>query len=271
MDVITELAILALAAFVGFEVISKVPNTLHTPLMSGTNAIHGIVLMGGLLVLSSAAGALNKLLLVIAITFGTIYIVAFTLFIVGLRGLAGPRTAPLGNRLAAVGMFIALVATLLIEHVIKSGSDVALMALGIGIGTTVGIPAARGVKMTAMPQMVALFNGVGGGAVALIAWVEYRRRFPEGGQLWNLKAEIPSLFAAIVGSISFWGSNIAFGKLQEILPGRPIQLPGQRVVNALLGVVAITSAVVLASGVHSQALFIGGILVAAAILGNMVV
>jgi H+-translocating NAD(P) transhydrogenase subunit alpha len=75
MDIMTDIAILVLAAFVGFEVISKVPNTLHTPLMSGTNAIHGIVLLGGLLILSSASGALNKVLLVIAITFGTINIV----------------------------------------------------------------------------------------------------------------------------------------------------------------------------------------------------
>ncbi len=200
-----------------------------------------------------------------------LYIVAFVLFILGLRGLAGPRTAPFGNRLAAVGMFIALVATLLIEHVIKGGGDVALMAVGIGIGTAIGIPAARSVRMTAMPQMVALFNGVGGGAVALIAWVEYRRRFPDNGELWSIKAEIPSLFAAIIGSISFWGSNIAFGKLQEILPGRPIQLPGQRVINMLLALVAVVSAVILATGTHSQALFIGGILVAAALLGNMVV
>ena len=75
MDIMTDIAILVLAAFVGFEVISKVPNTLHTPLMSGTNAIHGIVLLGGLLVLSSATGALNKVLLVIAIAFGTINVV----------------------------------------------------------------------------------------------------------------------------------------------------------------------------------------------------
>ncbi|MEA2399355.1 MAG: H+-translocating transhydrogenase subunit beta [Thermoleophilaceae bacterium] len=200
-----------------------------------------------------------------------LYIVAFVLFILGLRGLAGPRTAPFGNRLAAVGMFIAIVATLLINGVIKDGSDVALMALGIGIGTAVGIPAARSVKMTAIPQMVALFNGVGGGAVALIAWVEYRRRFPEGGQLWTLKAEIPTLFAAIIGSVSFWGSNIAFGKLQEILPGRPIQVPGQRVLNAALGLVAVGSGVVLAAGTHSEPLFVLGILVASAILGNMLV
>jgi H+-translocating NAD(P) transhydrogenase subunit beta len=200
-----------------------------------------------------------------------LYIVAFTLFIVGLRGLAGPRTAIRGNRIAAVGMLIAVVATLLIEGVITDTGDVLLMIVGVGIGTAIGIPAARGVKMTAMPQMVALFNGVGGGAVALIAWVEYRRRFPEGGELWDPKSQIPSLFAAIVGSVSFWGSNIAFAKLQEILPGRPIQLPGQRVINALLALIAVTTAVVLAAGVHSQALFIVGILVVSAILGNMVV
>src|SRR3954454_16248650 len=75
MDIMTDIAILVLAAFVGFEVISKVPNTLHTPLMSGTNAIHGIVLLGGLLILASSAGALNKVLLVIAIAFGTINVV----------------------------------------------------------------------------------------------------------------------------------------------------------------------------------------------------
>ena|SRR5436309_6376482 len=75
MDILTSITILVLAAFVGFEVISKVPNTLHTPLMSGTNAIHGIVLLGGILVIASAAGALNKVLLFIAIVFGTINIV----------------------------------------------------------------------------------------------------------------------------------------------------------------------------------------------------
>src|ERR671938_405779 len=75
MDIMTDIAILVLAAFVGFEVISKVPNTLHTPLMSGTNAIHGIVLLGGVLIIASAAGAFNKVLLFIAIVFGTINIV----------------------------------------------------------------------------------------------------------------------------------------------------------------------------------------------------
>jgi NAD(P) transhydrogenase subunit beta len=200
-----------------------------------------------------------------------LYLVAVILFITGLRGLAGPKTAPTGNKIAAVGMLIALIATLLIPHVIRDGGDVALIAGGILLGTAVGIPAARNVKMTAMPQMVALFNGVGGGAVALIAWAEYRRRFPGSDGLWDQKAQIPTLFAAIIGSISFWGSNIAFGKLQEILPGRPIRLPGQQILNGVLALVAAGSAVALAAGVHSQALFILGILVTAAILGNLVV
>src|SRR4051794_40532590 len=139
-----------------------------------------------------------------------LYIVAFGLFIYGLMGLTGPRTAVRGNRIAAVGMAIAVIATFLVEGM----DEWALIFLGIVLGTAIGIPAARNVRMTAMPQMVALFNGVGGGAVALIAWVEFRST---GGFTDEaLYVAVFSLFAAIVGSISFWGSNIAFGKLQEI-------------------------------------------------------
>jgi H+-translocating NAD(P) transhydrogenase subunit beta len=200
-----------------------------------------------------------------------LYIVAIVCFILGLRGLAGPKTAVRGNWTAAVGMAIAFGATLLIPGVLTDGGDATLIFGGVLLGTIVGVPAARNVKMTAMPQMVALFNGVGGGAVALIAWTEYRRRFPHGDELWHQKEQIPALFAAIVGSISFWGSNIAFGKLQEIIPGRPIRLPGQQVINALLLLVAVGTAIVLAAGTHSEALFILGILVASALLGNLVV
>ncbi len=196
------------------------------------------------------------------------YIVAFSFFIYGMSGLTGPRTAVRGNKIAAVGMAIAIVATLLTPHVLSGSSTPWLIALGLVIGIAVGLPAARRVHMTAMPQMVALFNGVGGGAVAIIAWVEYRHAF---GGSFALRVEIPSLFAAIVGSISFWGSGIAFGKLQEILPGRPIKLPGQSFINLALLVICVGSAIVLAAGTHSQALFIIGILLAAAALGNMVV
>jgi NAD(P) transhydrogenase subunit beta len=196
------------------------------------------------------------------------YIVAFALFIYGMSGLTGPRTAVRGNLIAATGMAIAVIATLLTKHVWDGSSTPWLIVVGLLIGAAIGIPAARQVHMTAMPQMVALFNGVGGGAVAIIAWIEYRHHF---GGAYTLKSEIPSLFAAIVGSISFWGSNIAFGKLQGVIAGRPIKLPAQAVINGTLFVVAVASAIVLAAGTHSQALFILGILLAAALLGNMVV
>jgi NAD(P) transhydrogenase subunit beta len=199
-----------------------------------------------------------------------LYIVAFILLIYGMTGLTGPRTAVRGNQIAAVGMAVAVIATLLRNHQFDGSDTWWLIVIGLAIGIAIGVPAARNVRMTAMPQMVAIFNGVGGGAVALIAWVEYRHHF---GGAWALRSEIFELFGAIVGSISFWGSNIAFGKLQEILPGRPIKLPGrsQTALNLVLLVIAVASAVVLCAGTHSQALFILGILVAAAILGNMVV
>jgi NAD(P) transhydrogenase subunit beta len=196
------------------------------------------------------------------------YIVAFALFIYGMSGLTGPRTAVRGNKIAATGMVIAVVATLLTKHVWSGSSTPWLIVGGLLLGTVIGIPAARNVQMTAIPQMVALFNGVGGGAVALIAWIEYRHHFGGG---YPLKSEIPTLFAAIIGSVSFWGSNIAFGKLQAIVPSRPIKLPGQSLVNGGLFLVAVASAVILSAGTHSQALFVIGILVAAAALGNMVV
>ncbi len=194
-----------------------------------------------------------------------LYIVAFSLFIQGLRGLSGPRTAVLGNRIAAVGMAIAVIATLLQP----TEGNWGLIALGIALGTAVGVPAARNVKMTAMPQMVALFNGVGGGAVFLISWSEFR--LTHGYSNTPTYVAIFSLFAAIVGSVSFWGSNIAFGKLQEILPGRPITLgSAQQAVNLVLLVLAVAAGVYIASGDHSQGIFIG-LLVCAALLGNAVV
>ena len=139
--------------------------------------------------------------------------------------LRGPRTAVRGNQVAAVGMAIAVVATLIDQRI----DDWGLIAAGLVIGTAVGVPSARSVRMTAMPQMVALFNGVGGGAVALISIVEYREALEDGGVNPELEVLIPILFAAIIGSISFWGSIIAFLKLQESLKrALPDPAPGQR-------------------------------------------
>jgi NAD(P) transhydrogenase subunit beta len=192
------------------------------------------------------------------------YIVAFGLFIYGLSGLTGPRTAVRGNRIAAVGMAIAIVATLLYPGF----GNWALIIIGIDIGAAIGIPAARRVHMTAMPQMVALFNGVGGGAVALIAWVEFR--ISDGFQFEPTYVAVFSLFAAIIGSISFWGSNIAFGKLQGILPGKPITLPGQQFINAALLLIAVALGVAIVAGSSAEILIIG-LLLAAGALGNLIV
>jgi NAD(P) transhydrogenase subunit beta len=194
-----------------------------------------------------------------------LYIVAFALFIYGLSGLTGPRTAVRGNRIAAVGMAIAVIATLLD----RGEGNWALIVIGVALGTAVGVPAARRVHMTAMPQMVALFNGVGGGAVFLIAWAEFRNT--GGYRLEPTYVAVFSLFAAITGSVSFWGSNIAFGKLQEILPGRPITLGrAQQLVNGAIAAAAVACAVAIVAGSHSQLIFVL-MLVAAAVLGNLVV
>jgi NAD(P) transhydrogenase subunit beta len=194
-----------------------------------------------------------------------LYIIAFSLFIQGLRGLSGPTTAVRGNRIAAVGMAIAVIATLLNPLEGNWG----LIVLGVALGAAVGIPAARQVKMTAIPQMVALFNGVGGGAVFLISWSEFR--LTEGYAFTPTYIAIFSLFAAIVGSVSFWGSNIAFGKLQEIIPGRPISFgSAQQIVNLVLLVLAVAGAVDIIQGNHSEVVFIG-VLVCAALLGNALV
>jgi NAD(P) transhydrogenase subunit beta len=196
-----------------------------------------------------------------------LYIVAFSLFIIGLKKGTHPRSAKQGNMVAAAGMAVAVVTTLLLDGIGNWG----LIALGLGIGTAVGVIASTRVQMTEMPQMVALYNGVGGGAVALIAWSEIRHGISLGETI-PLDTLIPVLFAAVVGSVSFWGSNIAFAKLQDLIPTRPMSVPGQQVINALLLVLILAGCVDIAvnNGDPSQAIFIG-VLIAAALLGNFVV
>ncbi|MGL4306513.1 MAG: NAD(P)(+) transhydrogenase (Re/Si-specific) subunit beta [Mycobacteriaceae bacterium] len=147
-----------------------------------------------------------------------LYILAFGLFILGLSGLTGPKTAVRGNWIAATGMAIAVLATLIdIRHT----QNWILIIVGLVIGVIGGVPPARKVKMTAMPQLVALFNGVGGGTVALIAWSEFvdTAGFSafKHGESPTIHIVIGSLFAAVIGSVSFWGSLIAFLKLQELM------------------------------------------------------
>ncbi|HET9186115.1 MAG TPA: NAD(P)(+) transhydrogenase (Re/Si-specific) subunit beta, partial [Solirubrobacterales bacterium] len=193
-----------------------------------------------------------------------LYIVAFSLFILGIKQGTHPTTAKRGNLVAAGGMAVAVLTTLLLDGMGNWG----LVVLGLAIGTAVGVVASLRVQMTQMPQMVALYNGVGGGAVAFIAWSELRH----GLDGMELEVLIPTLFAAIVGSVSFWGSNIAFAKLQDLIPTRPLAVPGQQVINAVLlvGVVAAAVSIAINHDAPSQGLFIA-ILIAAAVLGNLVV
>jgi NAD(P) transhydrogenase subunit beta len=157
------------------------------------------------------------------------YLVAGVCLIVGIKRLSSPATARSGNVVAAVGMAIAIVFTLLSPEI----DSYWLIAAGVVVGTVIGVASARRVRMTAMPQMVALFNGVGGGAAALIAAAEFHRLAPLPGHV--LPEHMGAmLFSALIGSISFSGSLVAFAKLQELLPGRPIVFAGQQVVNAVL-------------------------------------
>jgi NAD(P) transhydrogenase subunit beta len=200
-------------------------------------------------------------------TRSVLYIVSFALFIYGLSGLTGPKTAVRGNRIAAVGMGIAVIATLLVDDL----SNIGLIILGVAIGTAVGVPAARQVKMTQMPQMVALFNGVGGGAVAIIAWVEFR---DSGGfEFTPTYVTMFSCFAAIVGSVSFWGSNVAFGKLQELIDGGSKTIGNaqtQTLINLGLAAVAVACGVAIVAGSTTEALMLV-LLVTAAFLGVFLV
>jgi NAD(P) transhydrogenase subunit beta len=193
------------------------------------------------------------------------YLAASVLFILGIRGLSHPRTARQGNLIAAVGMGIAVVATLLDESIESYG----LIALGIGVGTVVGAVSARAVKMTAMPQMVALFNGVGGGAVALVALSEYHEHIPEAGEI-ALETLLPTLLACVIGAISFTGSLIAFAKLQELMTGRPIVFPGNQFLNGGLLVGILFLVFYLAAGPESEALFVL-MLCAAALFGFLLI
>ena len=157
------------------------------------------------------------------------YVLASVLFILGIKKLSHPKTARNGNMIAFIGMMIAIVATLIAKHEFEI--DFQLIAIGIVVGIIIGGVFAIKVKMTQMPQMVAIFNGLGGGASALVAAAEFLKT----GEIttFTLGAIVLSIF---VGTLTFTGSFIAFGKLQGFVSGQPIVFPGQQVFNALLAV-----------------------------------
>jgi NAD(P) transhydrogenase subunit beta len=176
-----------------------------------------------------------------------LYLVTIVTFILALRFLSNPAHARRGNQIGAAGMLLAIVVTW-----IKIGSTSWwAIVIGMAIGGGFGAVAARRVKMTAMPQMVALFNGVGGGAAALIALAELHRILPEPGAP-KVDISVAIVLSALIGSISFSGSMIAFAKLQELIGGRPITYPAQQLGNALVIVVAVACGVALVSGLQDE-------------------
>lgn len=172
------------------------------------------------------------------------YLVAAVLFILGLKGLTHPRTAVRGNWLGALGMLIAIVATLLAKEVLSFG----LIFAGLLLGTVIGAVLAMKVRMTAMPQMVALLNGLGGGASVLVAGAEAVRfawaAEATPGFAMPLMVAVATMASGLIGGVTFWGSLVAYGKLQEFrLFRKPIHFRGQQVLNGLLAIVVLTLAV----------------------------
>lgn len=185
-------------------------------------------------------------------------LVAAVCFILALKGLSSPRTARRGNLIGAVG---ALLATVVVFFYVESPDVLPLNNLGLilaamTVGVLIGVPAARRVQMTQMPQLVALFNGVGGGAAALVAIVEYLKL----GETASLAVLIATIFTVVVGSISFSGSFVTFLKLQELMTTRPVVFPGGRfVIGATLAGIIAVSAWVITEGGTTPLLLLGAL------------
>jgi H+-translocating NAD(P) transhydrogenase subunit beta len=198
---------------------------------------------------------------------GVAYLVAALTFIFGLRQLSSPVTARQGNRIAAVGMVIALVATLVDRHILTGNYP--LIAVGMVIGAIIGTISAQRVKMTAMPQMVAIFNGMGGGAAALVSTLEFLRlssvhHLAPAGQSATI------VLGTAIGSVSFAGSIVAFSKLQELISGGAFHYPFQRTVNAII-VLGILALGVYVSAVSANRLAFGALIALALALGLVLV
>jgi len=193
------------------------------------------------------------------------YVLAAVLFIIGLKKLSHPKTARTGNIIASIGMLIAIVATLVAFDVL----DFKLIAVGMIIGAIIGATFAIKVKMTGMPQMVAIFNGFGGGASALVAAAEFYSKVGQGEQTTFLLSTIA--LSVLVGTLTFTGSFVAFGKLQGFISGQPIVFKGQKVLNAIIALTLIAFAVGVVMVPANMYWYFIGLLVFAALIGITIV
>jgi NAD(P) transhydrogenase subunit beta len=172
-----------------------------------------------------------------------VYLVSAACFILALKALSSPRNARYGNLVGVAGMVVAVALTFLVQ---APGHDWVIGA-GMGLGALVAVPTARKVPMTGIPQMVAIFNGVGGAAAAVISLSEYLHDLPMGVPT---QKGVEVLFALVVGCLSFAGSMIAFAKLQELMTGRPIVYAGQQVVNGLIALAVVGLGVAIVVSPH---------------------
>ena len=155
------------------------------------------------------------------------YITAAVLFIIGLKKLSSPATARTGNALSGLAMFLAVLVTI----VGRTSITWEWIVIGVAIGVVIGSMSAYFIKMTAMPQMVAIFNGFGGGASGLVAYLEY---YNNSGGLVTPATSLSVMISVIIGAITFMGSFIAFGKLQGFIPSRPILFPIRNIINGVI-------------------------------------
>ncbi len=195
-----------------------------------------------------------------------VYLVAIIGFILALKGLSSPKHARRGNLIGASGMLLAVAWTFTLPEVYSNTRNLVLIIIGIAIGAVIAVPAARLVKMTAMPQMVAIFNGVGGGAAALVSVTEF---ISVPGKSLAIYKICEILFGVLVGSVSLAGSTVAFAKLQELMTGRPITYPGQQLINAAIALTIVVLLVVTVVTASTTVLVI--VLILSLVLGAILV
>ncbi|MBI2080665.1 MAG: NAD(P)(+) transhydrogenase (Re/Si-specific) subunit beta [candidate division NC10 bacterium] len=189
------------------------------------------------------------------------YLVAATLFVLGFKGLSSPRTAVRANMIGALGMLIAVVATLLDRGIVSYG----VILAGLGAGSAIGAVLALNIRMTAMPQMVALLNGFGGGASVLVAGSALLGALALG-QALPYQSSVATAASGIIGAVTFWGSLVAYAKLQELVPGRPQAFPGQQILNGGLRLVSLLLGAWLVREPHATGLY-WGLVIVASVLG----
>ena len=195
---------------------------------------------------------------------GTSYLIAAVLFILGIKRLGSPATARSGNLMAAIGMLVVVVVTLLDQQVLNYG----MVLSGILAGSIVGALAARTIRMTAMPQLVAIFNGLGGGASALVASSEFLRLLSDTDKM-AIDVSVTTMLGTVIGLVTFSGSIVAFGKLQEIVATRPVTFPLQKTLNVALFLAIVGITVYLVTTPGFQAFVVLGVL--CLVLGVMLV